>query len=237
MDQPGDIVITGTANPPIYPLTFEIVGDIPGMNSFSQNQRQQFISGTPTTPGNYTFTVRATNEAGIVGQRAYTLSVVGFTTDALPGATAGEPYEAFILTTGMAGNLTWGIAYGSLPDGLILNSTTGAIFGIADTIGDYSFSIFVQNGVQQCFKEFEISVTNCFSSPSPTLTDATQYVLASYQMVPVESPEAGFVWNYTIVSGSIPTGMSLGLTTGLLSGTPTASGDFLFTVEITQVPI
>lgn len=41
-------------------------------------------------------------------------------------------------------------------------------------------------------------------------------------------------YTFTIIAGSLPTGLSINATTGLISGTPTIAGKFLFTVQVSD---
>ncbi|HUB75604.1 MAG TPA: Ig domain-containing protein, partial [Solirubrobacteraceae bacterium] len=50
-------------------------------------------------------------------------------TASLPPASAGSPYSAQLSATGGSGDYAWSIATGTLPAGLTLNATTGAISG------------------------------------------------------------------------------------------------------------
>jgi hypothetical protein len=95
------------------------------------------ISGTPTTAGSYTFTIKS----GTVAQ-SFTLVVTGITPTTLANATIGTPYSSGTLTVATAG--TWSIAAGTLAPGLVLNasgSTTDTITGTPTTAGTYSFTI------------------------------------------------------------------------------------------------
>lgn len=41
-------------------------------------------------------------------------------------------------------------------------------------------------------------------------------------------------YSYAITAGALPTGLTLGAGTGIVSGTPTVLGTFTFTVEVTD---
>jgi hypothetical protein len=63
-------------------------------------------------------------------------------------------------------------------------------------------------------------------NPTKTATVGTSY---SYTFV-----ASGTSPTYVVSSGSLPTGLSLGKTTGILSGTPTVAGTFVFSVTCTS---
>ncbi len=65
---------------------------------------------------------------------------VTLTPAALDGALAGTSYSATV-TASPAGTYTYSVLSGSLPPGLTLNASTGAITGTATTAGLYSFTI------------------------------------------------------------------------------------------------
>jgi hypothetical protein len=114
------------------------------------------ISGTPTADENSSFTITATDSNGATGTATYSLQVNAagsasfvFTpaAGALPEAMAGEDYSQAISTTGGTAPLIYSLSTGTLPPGLILNISTGALSGPlhANTEGDYSFTIQVED--------------------------------------------------------------------------------------------
>ena len=111
------------------------------------------LTGTPTTDGSYSFTITATDTYGAVGSESFSLSVdpaaapsLVFTPSggALPAAMAGEDYSQAISASGGSGSLLYSLDSGTMPQGMILNVSTGALSGPLDanaTVGDYSFTL------------------------------------------------------------------------------------------------
>ncbi|WP_378944150.1 putative Ig domain-containing protein [Mesorhizobium sp. ANAO-SY3R2] len=106
------------------------------------------ISGTPSAAGEASFTVTATDAYGASGSATYSLDIKGvlrFTPagGALPAAMAGEDYTATASAGGTTGTVIYGIS-GTLPDGMVLNVSTGALSGplaANATLGSYHFTI------------------------------------------------------------------------------------------------
>ncbi len=109
------------------------------------------ISGTPTTVGTSTFTVKVGDTDGFLPDRSttrqYTLAVVApFAVTAaaskLPTGIVGKVYRGTPATA--AGGLspyTWAVSGGTLPAGLTLDPATGALVGRPTTAGSYALSI------------------------------------------------------------------------------------------------
>jgi hypothetical protein len=120
----------------------------PGLNLSSPNGTTETISGTPTTPGTYTFTLQVTDSVSETAT-SQTLSitvnpVLAVKTTSLPAATGGQAYNVTLAATGGIppyGN--WSVSSGSLPPGLTLNSPTGKISGTPDVAGTYTFTVTV----------------------------------------------------------------------------------------------
>lgn len=141
------------------PISFEVVGPIPDGLLLVQNETTAFIQGTPTTPGDYTFTMNATDPAGNTTGKSLSLSIFGVQTMSLDNAEVGSPYAFMLVSAGTpAGTLVWSIFDGTLPDGLTLNSSTGEISGTPTTEEIQSFTVSVTDGVLTCFRQLSITV-------------------------------------------------------------------------------
>lgn len=104
------------------------------------------ITGTPTTPGSYTFTVSITDPSGDQQQKQYTICVIGINPSSLTDGTPGTPYSQTLTATGCAQTpLSWQVTSGSLPPGLTLNETTGVISGTPTETGAFNFTITLQS--------------------------------------------------------------------------------------------
>lgn len=133
-------------------------------------------------------------------------------------------------------SLTYSISSGSLPSGLSLNSSTGAISGTAGSVsGDttYSFTVSVTDGSSSISRSFSITILEIppvwsTSSPLPTFTKNI-----AYSTTLVANDDSGIAPTYTLVSGSLPTGLSLS-SAGVISGTASSSLTTTFTVRATD---
>lgn len=113
------------------------------------------ISGRPTTAGNTDFAVSTTDIYGATFTVSYSITVkvpaaiFAFTpaSGALPAAMAGESYSSSVTATGGTDPLLYRISAGTLPPGLVLNVSTGALTGplAEQTQGDYGFTVEVRD--------------------------------------------------------------------------------------------
>jgi len=157
----------------------------------------------------------------------------------LPAATAGQPYEAFLLTSNGAVD-TFTITSGSLPPGLSMPATYGAagtiVGGTPTKPGIYTFTVHVTP-----FGATTPSTNGTYSitvGPPPPLTitfPATccnaGTVGSSYlQNFFSSGGTAPFTW--TVAAGQLPPGVTL--TGSHLSGTPTTAGTTRFTIKVTD---
>jgi hypothetical protein len=85
-------------------------------------------------------------------------SALSITTSALPGAQAGTPYAAAISAIGGSTPYHWGIASGSLPQGLTLTSS-GQLSGTPSQVGQFSFTVQITDaGNTTVSKTFPLAV-------------------------------------------------------------------------------
>ncbi|MEI8284726.1 MAG: putative Ig domain-containing protein [bacterium] len=142
------------------------------------------------------------------------------TSNATATATRGTPFAYQI--TASNSPTSYSIT-GNLTQGLSLNGTTGLISGTPTASGNASILLYATNAYGNGTKTLTISVANLLPAvTSNNSTTATLGVPFNYQITATNAPLTGYA-----VIGTLPTGLALSTTSGLISGTPTASGNFL----------
>src|SRR3990172_6090679 len=191
------------------------------------------LSGTPTTAGTSTFTVRVTDKALNTVTKQFFLTVyetLAITTSSpLPSGTACATYNQILAATGGLIPYNWSVTGGSLPDGMALDNATGVISGTPDTTGTFTFMAQVKdaNG-QTSSKQLSLAISNPLAIPEQAL--AFGIVGTTYSAaLTVSGCFPPYTWS--VVAGSLPAGVALNSSTGELSGTPTTSGTFCFTIQ------
>ena len=223
----------------VPPFTFTIVsGSLPP--GLTLNSTTGVVSGIPTMAGSFTFAAQVMDSLGVVYNKhsGHCLIVIGnSTTVVLTCASStgqvGVAYNSALVAAGGTPPYTFSITSGSLPAGLSLNSSTGAITGTPTTAGTFNFTAQV---VDSTGTAAGTATTNCsivISPPTITLACATStgQVGVAYSSALVAS---GGVPPYTfsITSGSLPAGLTLNPSTGAITGTPTTNGTFNFTAKV-----
>jgi hypothetical protein len=170
----------------------------------------------------------------------HTVSTLSITTTSLPSATVGTPYSAQLSATGGTTPYKWSIRTGSLPPGLTLDATTGAITGTpTPTVStapytatyDVGFTVTDANTVKGTatlsIAEHSAGQPTITTTSLPTGTFDTPYTA----QLSVRFSNAPYHWS--VSSGTLPKGLSLDATTGGISGTPTSIGTTKLTFKVT----
>lgn len=134
-------------------------GSLPA--GLSLNTATGVISGTPSSNVSSSFTIRATDAAACSGTRAYTLGPVcptmTITNSSLPDPYFGVAYNQTLTASGASGALTWSVASGTLPPGLLL-SPAGALTGTPSQVGPATFTLrAVDNAGCQVTRSFSVT--------------------------------------------------------------------------------
>lgn len=204
----------------------------PGMNI---GVTSGLLDGTPTTVGSYSFTVTATDSFSQTGSRAYTLLVLGtlpISPATLPNATVGTGYSQQLSVTGASGAVNWIVSAGALPSGLTLGASTGAITGTPSVNGTFNFTVTATDSLTQAgSRVYNLTVLNVLTISPATVANGTVGTAYSQQLTAAGG--SGSI-SWAVTAGALPAGLSLGPVSGAITGTPTASGSFAFTVAATD---
>jgi Putative Ig domain len=227
------LAASGGVNPYKWSIS---AGSLPAGLSMSQLSGE--ISGAPTTPGMSSFTVQLTDSSTPALQVSTALTITVATpltvpTPSLPNGEVGQPYTAQLSETGGIGPYTWSVVAGSIP-GLTLDPSTGQITGTPQVPGGNSFLAQVadaENPPQTAMVNVNISV-------APALIIGTQLIPSGEVGGAYQGEVTGQLgvapYTYSIVAGGLPAGLIQDPHTGLIFGTPEQSGEFPFTVQVTD---
>ena len=219
----GAMTVTGGT----APYTFSI-GSGPLPAGLTLNPSTGEVTGTPTAPG--AFTVQVTDSLGGVGT-ACMIAInppLSVTCAANNTGTVGVPFNSGSMTvTGGAMPYTFSIGSGMLPAGLTLNTSTGAVTGTPTASG--TFTVQVTDALGNVGTACAITINSAVSASCVSI-NAVQGVA----ITPVTMTGSGGAGGpYTFTATGLPPGLSIS-SNGTISGTPTHSGTFPYTVTVTD---
>ena len=184
----------------------------------------------------YTFTVAAVNQAGTGPASAASSPVTPNNSPSLnfpapPSGEVGVAYSNQLTVTGGTSPFTWSVSAGTLPPGLTLNASTGLLSGTPNASGSASFTVQVVDASgETASKAITLVIA---AAPALSFTPAAGEVNVAYSQQPVRTGgTAPFAW--AVTAGSLPAGLSINASTGLVSGSPTAAGSFSVTITVTD---
>ena len=192
------------------------------------------LSGTPTAVSGASVAITVTDSQQQTNTKTFPLSIVAAPTlnANLGDGVVGVAYSGAVTVTGGTSPFTFSVGNGSLPAGLILNASTGAVTGTPTAEGISNFTIQAIDGLK-------VTVSRALTiTIRPALTIATGGALPSAvrnRPYAAQLNASGGLppYSFVLTSGALPTGLALS-SSGAISGTPTAVGGFTFGVRVTD---
>jgi hypothetical protein len=195
---------------------------------------------TATAPaGTGTVDVRVTTTGGTSATGAadqFTYVAIALSPTALSGTPkVGAAFTQTLTASGGTAPYAFALASGSaLPAGLTL-SPTGVISGTPTVAGAFSFTVQATDNSsisgQQTYSGSVASANLVLAPAASTLPPGTLNTAYAGQTFTASAGTAPYTYAAT---GTLPPGLTLNATTGVLGGTPTTAGSFTFSVTATD---
>ena len=198
-------------------------------------------SNTYTAPAGLTSQLKLTLTATVAGTRS--ASVVSITvnpdpviTGTPPPGVVGVAYSTTLTASGGTPSLKWSLASGSLPPGLTFDPSTGIISGTPTADGTSMFTVQVVDSSDIPFTVTAVEtivITSASGTNQLSLTgNPPSGIVGAAYSTSLQATGGTSPYTFSVYSGSLPSGLALSPTSGIISGTPTTSGASTFTAEV-----
>ena len=220
------------------PYTYSVVNGTlpPGVSINTSGQG----TGSPTLAGTYPFTINVVDSS--VPQGFGTQSYSQVVTPALLISPAslnainlGAPYTQVFTGTGGLAPYFWGQTSGTVPAGMAFYSANSTIAGTPSTVGTYTFAIgFYDSAYTTAYviQNYSWNVINPALGIAPSSLGGAQQ-FNSYSQTFVGTGGVA-PYSFSIVAGSVPSGLTFDPVTATLSGIPDTTGGYSFDIQVTD---
>ncbi len=191
------------------------------------------LSGTPTTPGTFHFSVTAAAGNVTSPAKAFAITIVPplqiTSTSPLPAGLQPQAYAFTCAASGGFPPYAWAQTGGALPAGLILNAANGVLSGTPATSGQFTFEIRVTDARgNRVTRAFTLNIASAVTITTRSAPDGR--VGQPYRQIFAAAGGAlPYAWRLT--GGIPPPGLTF-TEAGVLAGTPTGAGPYILTIQV-----
>ncbi len=184
------------------------------------------VTGTPTTAGIYSVTIKATDSAGFAGSASFSWTIANTVTVTAKAAQTSTTGTAISTVTNSATDsqsgqtFTWSAT--GLPTGLSISSSSGSITGTPTAPCSCSVTVKATDKTGASGTTvITWTVNNRVTVSSVSAQASTSGKAVTSVTARATDSQSGqtFTWSAT----GLPAGLTIGATTGTMSGTPTAA--------------
>lgn len=224
------------------PIVFSVTSALPA--GLAIDPATGAVSGLPTVASASTsYTVTATDAVGATTNKTFSLTVnsalVATQAVATRTLTAGNgAASSFIPVTGSGGTMAYTYSISpALPAALVFNPTTGAVSGTPGAAaGATPYTITITDAAgASASNTFSLTISDSIAAAQSVATKGLTLGMAATPFTPVTVSGGTSPFTHAVTS-ALPAGLSLAPSTGVISGTPTATAVAAnYTVTITDV--
>lgn len=192
---------------------------------------------------NEPYDIKVVNPSNLYGILYETLQIDNLPVFSTQSGTLGtyieqSPMSVQISVTDTdSSNIVFSVSSGSLPGGLSINPSTGLISGTpVDIIPNttYTFTVSAADSHNTATRNYSITIND--RGPNwTTLSELPVFSKNIAYSTTLVAADDNSIASYSLLSGSLPSGLSLNSSTGVISGTPTETTNSLFTIRATDV--
>jgi len=147
-------------------------------------------------------------------------------TSVLQNGNVGVAYSATLTATGGTKPYSWSVKSGTLPEGLSLDSATGAITGVPTKPGTFPSLVFDVSDFYNSVGasgSLNVKIDSAIQVSTTSLPSGKQGTTYAANLI---ATGGSGVYTWSLKSGTLPPGLSLNSSTGAITGTPTTANIF-----------
>ena len=163
------------------------------------------------------------------------IGAVTVQTSSLPDGTLNNGYSVPLVAVGGVAPYTWTLVSGHLPPGMNPLSSTGVISGTPTSTGAYPFTVKATDSntpSSSATANLNITVNGSASTLSVSTTSLPGGAVGTPYNALMAANGGITPYTWSVASGSLPVGLTLNPSSGLISGTPSAAGLTGFSVQV-----
>ncbi|MCI0514274.1 putative Ig domain-containing protein [candidate division KSB1 bacterium] len=207
------------------------------------NAASGLLAGTPQSAGNNSFSIKVVDSAvpAATSLTQFSLTVqppppLTIKTVTLTSGTIGKSYSTALTAEGGVKPYQWTLSNGPLPTGLVLNRATGQISGTPTQIGNFPITVRVTDSANPATQVSQNLTLTIETLPPVQITTSSLSggTVGTAYSTTLTAANGTTPYTWQIQSGTLPAGLTLNSSSGVISGTPTSTGTYSVVLQVTD---